>query len=118
MHELSLAMSIVDLVEREAVKAQASRIRSLELEIGTLAGIEIESLLTSLQMVMERTVLQDTRVDISRVIPKATCEQCGSVFEPQNLYTPCPVCGSYETFLVNGREFRLKAIEIENIENE
>ena len=108
MHELSLAMSIVDLVEREAAKAWASKIRSLELEIGSLAGIEIDSLLTSLQMVMERTALQDVRVDISRVKPKATCEQ----------YTPCPVCGSYESFLVNGREFRLKSIEIENMENE
>lgn len=102
MHELSLAMSIVDLVEREAAKAWASKIRSLELEIGSLAGIEIDSLLTSLQMVMERTALQDVRVDISRVKPKATCEQCGSVFEPRSYILLVPYAEVTSPFWLMG----------------
>ncbi len=44
MHELSIAMGIVDIAKNEAVKHQFSEIELIELEIGTLSGVEIESL--------------------------------------------------------------------------
>ena len=40
MHELSVAMGIVKIAETETEKAGAREVEAIELEIGTLAGIE------------------------------------------------------------------------------
>ena len=44
MHELSVALGIVKIAENEIKKANAKKVELIELEIGTLAGIEFESL--------------------------------------------------------------------------
>ena len=44
MHELSIALGIVKIAEEEMAKAGSNQIEAIELEIGTLAGIEFESL--------------------------------------------------------------------------
>ena len=43
MHELSIVMSIVDLANKEATKHQASAIEEIELDIGCLSGIDMDS---------------------------------------------------------------------------
>jgi len=44
MHELSIALGIVDIAEKETKKAKKHKVDLIELEIGTLAGIEFDSL--------------------------------------------------------------------------
>ena len=44
MHELSIAMGIVRIAENEIAKVNAQKVEQIELEIGTLAGIEIDAL--------------------------------------------------------------------------
>ena len=44
MHELSIARSIVELVEEQADNRGASVVEELELEIGHLSGVEIQTL--------------------------------------------------------------------------
>ena len=44
MHELSIAMGIVKIAENELSKSGGGEIELIELEIGTLAGIEFEAL--------------------------------------------------------------------------
>lgn len=43
MHELSIARSIVELVEEQADNRGASVVEELELEIGHLSGVEIQT---------------------------------------------------------------------------
>ena len=44
MHELSIALGIVKIAEDETAKVNADEVTKIELEIGVLSGIEIESL--------------------------------------------------------------------------
>ena len=44
MHELSIALSIINLATKEAEKSNAARVSELELEIGEMAGVNIEAL--------------------------------------------------------------------------
>ena len=41
MHELSIALSIINLAIKEAEKSNATRVSELELEIGEMAGVNI-----------------------------------------------------------------------------
>ena len=44
MHEMSIVMSIVNIAEKEAQKAHVSQFAAIDMEIGTLAGIEFDAL--------------------------------------------------------------------------
>jgi Zn finger protein HypA/HybF (possibly regulating hydrogenase expression) len=44
MHELSIALSIVELAANEAHKENATEVYEIELEIGEMAGIDPEAL--------------------------------------------------------------------------
>ena len=44
MHELSIAMGIVKIAEDETAKAKATEVSKIELIIGVLSGVEIDSL--------------------------------------------------------------------------
>ena len=52
MHELSIARSIVELVEEQADNRGASVVEELELEIGRLSGVEIQTLAFALDSAM------------------------------------------------------------------
>ena len=43
MHELSIALGIVKIAEDETAKAKATSVTKIELEIGVLSGIELDS---------------------------------------------------------------------------
>ena len=42
MHELSIALSIVELAAKEAHKENAKEVKEIELEIGEMAGIDTD----------------------------------------------------------------------------
>ena len=43
MHELSLALEVIDLVEKETGRREISGIREILIEVGTLSGVEADA---------------------------------------------------------------------------
>ena len=112
MHELSLACSVVELVEKELALHGGGSVRFIEITIGDLSGVD-NAFLFSLNMVLERSAFAGARVVVDRVKPLAVCGVCGESFSPVSLYASCPKCGSYKTRLVSGQEFRLASLIVE-----
>lgn len=112
MHELSVAMGIVKIAETETEKAGAREVEAIELEIGTLAGIEFEALDFVWPVAVKDTVLEraEKRVDI--IQGKARCMDCDTVFEMTRFYDPCPSCSSNLKAILQGKELRVKALEV------
>jgi hydrogenase nickel incorporation protein HypA/HybF len=50
MHELSIAMSIVELAEEESERRGGLRVRAVHLRLGLLAGVVKDALLSSYEM--------------------------------------------------------------------
>ncbi|MBL7472318.1 hydrogenase maturation nickel metallochaperone HypA [Robertkochia sediminum] len=113
MHELSVAMGIVRIAKNELDKAKASRITRIELEIGELAGIEFEALDFVWPMAVKDTVLEHAERHIQRVNGKAKCLECDNEFTINQVYEPCPSCKSYLKGIVEGKELRVQALEVE-----
>lgn len=112
MHELSLALSIVEIAEQQAAARHAHDIEELELEIGMLAGVEIETLLFALESAVKGTLLAQAKI-VKRIIAgEGQCGECGAIFQPQTLYEPCPECGSYFVVLLKGKELKIKSLVI------
>ena len=80
MHELSLACSVVELVEKELALHGGGSVRCIEITIGDLSGVDNDAFLFSLNMVLERSAFAGARVMVDRVKPLAVCGVCGESF--------------------------------------
>ena len=112
MHELSIAMGIVRIAEEQARKLGVEEIRAIDLEIGTLSGVEISSLDFAWPMAVENSVLRHAEKRIHIIPAKAKCLECGTEYDLENLFDPCPRCGSHFKDVFQGKEMRVKSIEI------
>ncbi|MCF6295886.1 MAG: hydrogenase maturation nickel metallochaperone HypA [Flavobacteriaceae bacterium] len=112
MHELSVALGIVKIAEDETKKANAKKVELIELEIGTLAGIEFESLDFVWSSAVRNTVLENAVKKIDIIKAKAKCVDCDTVFNINYLYDSCPSCNSNFKGIIQGKELRVKALEV------
>lgn len=112
MHELSIALGIVKIAEDETVKAKATSVTKIELEIGVLSGIELDSLNFIWESAIKETVLEFAEKEIIVIKGKGKCVDCESEFEVENLFDPCPYCNSYFKGILQGKELRVKALEV------
>ncbi len=113
MHELSIAIGIVKIAEKEVKKVNASRVSLIELEIGKLSGIELESLNFVWESAVRGTVLENAKKKINSPSGKAKCLDCGNNFELENLFDSCSKCNSHFKNIYHGKELRVKAVTIE-----
>lgn len=112
MHELSIAQSIVELAEQEARNHNSGSVEELELEIGALAGIDWSTLEFALESAVKGSLLEEARIIRIRIAGEGRCSNCENLFSVENLFSPCPVCGSYAVKIIKGKELRIKSILI------
>ena len=112
MHELSIALGIVKIAEEETAKANAKKVDLIELEIGTLAGIEFDSLDFVWPSAVKDTVLENAKKNTIIIEGKGKCLDCDTIFDLKNVFDPCPVCNSFLKGIIQGKELRVKSIEV------
>ncbi|MBZ5859340.1 hydrogenase maturation nickel metallochaperone HypA/HybF [Flavihumibacter profundi] len=112
MHELSIVMSIVEIASQQALQANASVVEEIELEIGTLSGIEINALEFAWAEAVRNTILENTLRVINRPEGRARCLDCNTDFAIQQYFDPCPACGSHFINITRGKELKVKSLVI------
>ena len=113
MHELSLALNIVDLAEEEARKAGSERISEVCIEIGQLAGVDRDALEFALEIAKQNTMLEHCLLNISATTGKGYCKNCTREFAMDNLLMTCPVCNYHPVELTDGDRLRLVSLTVE-----
>lgn len=113
MHELSIALSIIDIAKSEAEKAEALVIKEIEIDVGTLSGIEFESLEFSFSAVTKNTGMEKTVFIINKIMARSECLDCHALFDVQYVFDSCPECRGFNTILVQGKELKVKSLLIE-----
>jgi hydrogenase nickel incorporation protein HypA/HybF len=117
MHELSIAMSIVEMAEEESDRRGGARVTAVHLKLGRLAGVVKEALLSSYEMACEGTRLEGSRLAIREVPIIAHCAACNQPRTVESLnWFVCPECGSPVSKVLQGREMEVVALEIEEVE--
>lgn len=112
MHELSIVMSIIGIAEKEAAKCGAAAIEEIEMDIGELSGIEMAAFDFAWEQAVKGTILENAEKKIHRIEGAATCMDCNTAFAMQQLYEPCPHCGSHFSNIKKGKELRVKSLVI------
>jgi len=114
MHELSIAMEILDIVEKEAMDHGADRVNSVHLRIGDLAGVEIDSLTFCFETIRgEKDLTRDARLIIDRIPVRIQCRPCDSEFAGDGFMVRCPSCEGLDTELLQGDELAVAEIEVD-----
>lgn len=113
MHELSIASGIVDLVEEEVAKAKAVKVNHVEIDIGTLSGVEIHALEFAWEAVTKDTMLEGAELLVNNIEARAKCEECGHRFQLDTFFSPCPECHSFRQDIYQGKELRVKSINVD-----
>ncbi len=112
MHELSIATGIVELAEKEAKKAGANKISTIELEIGALSGVMMDALDFAWPVATKNSMLEKAERVVIQIPGKAKCTDCGAVFDVDTLYDACPECNSYFKDIFQGKELRIKSLVV------
>lgn len=108
---MSIAMSIVKIAEKEAEKAKVTNFSAIDLEIGTLAGVEFEALDFVWEVAVQKTVLEKAEKRIIKIPAKARCGDCQNVYSINFIHDNCPTCESFLKTIIQGKELRVKSLE-------
>jgi hydrogenase nickel incorporation protein HypA/HybF len=113
MHEMSLAEGVLQIIEDAAKEQNFSRVKTVWLEIGLLAGVEVEAMRFCFDAVARDTIAQDAVLEIIQPPGQAWCMQCSSAVQVQALYDACPKCGGYQLQVTGGNDMRVKELDVE-----
>ncbi|UKY54413.1 hydrogenase maturation nickel metallochaperone HypA [Streptomyces inhibens] len=111
MHEMSIALAIVDQVESAARPAGATTVSGVRLQVGELAGVVPDALAFSFELACAGTVLEGAELVTERVSARARCGACADTWPvgmPPQL--SCPGCGGATAELLSGRELQIVSV--------
>jgi len=114
MHELSIAMSIVEMAQEEAERRGRVQVSAVYLKLGILSGVVEEALLSSYEMACEGTSLQASQLVVEEVSVIVFCSHCQMqrALSSVQLFC-CAECGTPTPEIVQGKEIEVVALEIE-----
>jgi hydrogenase nickel incorporation protein HypA/HybF len=113
MHELSIALSLVESATGEVERRGLGPVQALHLRIGRLAGVVPEALRFGWEVATEGTALAGSRLEIEEVPAALHCSVCEQEREVESAWSVrCPACGSLSTRLVRGRELDLVGLDV------
>lgn len=112
---MSLALSIVELVTAEAEAVGARLVNRIELEVGTLAGVMVDSLRFCLEAAARESMAAGAELAIREIAATGRCPACGASGPMAGLIAPCAGCGQY-LVLEHGRELRVLSITVDEEE--
>jgi len=112
MHELSIVMSIIDIAKQHAQSANSTIVDEIELDIGSLSGIDMQALDFAWQQAVKNTILEHAVKNINRITAKAKCLDCETEFEIVQYFDACPVCGKHLIDILQGKELKVKSLVV------
>jgi len=113
MHELSLCEGVLQLIEEQALEQKFSKVNTVWLEIGALAGVETEAMRFSFDAVANGSVADGAALKIIDIPGQAICPTCKNRIQICARFDVCPDCGHYPLEIIAGEELRIKELEVQ-----
>jgi hydrogenase nickel incorporation protein HypA/HybF len=112
MHELSIALSILDLVAEQAERLNA-RVVSVRMKVGEMSGVVPGALASAYELAREASATPEARLVIEEVPVVVHCPKCARERRPVSIQLlQCSVCHAPTPEVVRGRELEVTALEV------
>jgi hydrogenase nickel incorporation protein HypA/HybF len=112
MHELSIALSMIEQIEQVAAR-HPGPVRSAQVRIGVLSGVDTEALRFAWEIARAGTQFASTNLEIENVPLRIRCPACGDTHPAEVDSILCPRCVTPEQQILEGRELQLASLEID-----
>jgi hydrogenase nickel incorporation protein HypA/HybF len=113
MHELSIALSMIDQVAEESASRGGLDVKAIHMRLGVFAGVDKNALLFAYELACDGTPLQGSRLIIETVPLLVFCPLCQQQRTPPSVYEICcPVCLTPTPEILSGREMELASLEV------
>jgi hydrogenase nickel incorporation protein HypA/HybF len=112
MHEMSLAQSILDIVD-EYMQDEQGKLLEVSVEVGELVAVVPESLTFCYEALIEDTPYDGSKIAIKILPLSATCDNCSKSFDIENFNFICPFCHHSDVQVESGQELRISHLEVE-----
>ena len=114
MHELSVALSIIEGAEEEVARQGGGRVYAVHIKLGPLSGVVKEALLFSYELACEGTALEGSSLLIEDIPLRIYCRCCRGEQSPVSLQRlECEQCGSPAERVTQGEELEVTALELQ-----
>ena len=110
MHEMSVAVALLERVLAEASLGGLVTVSQVTVEVGALQSIEPDLLMEAFRAAAEGSPAQGARLDVTQAPAQALCLACGRPFEPDYRSYTCPHCGRADLKIVKGKELFLLSL--------
>lgn len=114
MHELSLAISLVETVCDELPRLGATIcVRAVRVQVGQLSGVAPEALRAAFDVAAGPSAIAGARLDIEEMPVAIYCATCAARQVVTTAWSlTCPVCHTPGADVLSGRELRVVALEV------
>jgi len=107
MHEMSLAINILNTAQTEAVKHGATRLTLVQVRYGCLANMQPEAM----QMAFSALILDTPHFNAKLILVeeklRLRCYLCSHIFQAlgrEDMFGLCPACGKSASYFVEAGE--------------
>jgi hydrogenase nickel incorporation protein HypA/HybF len=114
VHELSIALSIIEGAEEEVARQGGGRVCAIHLKLGPLSGVVSHALLFSYTIACQGTPLEGSELMIEEVPIRLYCNRCQSEEDPistQRLH--CRRCEGADCHVISGDQLELATMELQ-----
>lgn len=113
MHELSVALKLVELACENASSCQEMEVGAVHIAIGALTQIHQPSLLSGFAIAREGTLVSEADLIIRQVPLVLGCVDCERDFESSGIQDlRCPACHGCSTDVRHGNELDLEFLSL------
>src|SRR5665213_198357 len=113
MHELSIAISMIDEIVEQSESRGGLSVEVVHLRLGVFSGVDKDALLFSYELACEGTPLEGSRLVIETIPLVIYCPECKQERTPVSVYQLCcPDCLVPAQDIITGREIEVASLEV------
>jgi hydrogenase nickel incorporation protein HypA/HybF len=113
MHEMSIAQSMIEILQEEMGKHGAKKLLSVHVRVGQLSAIVPDALSFCFQIITEGTEMAGAKLVMEVVPLSGFCHSCKENFEIREYQFICPFCGSGKIETTGGQDLAIVDMEVE-----
>ena len=113
MHEMSIAQSIIDIVDDTLAENEKNKLREIVVDIGELVAVVPESLQFCFEAIVSDTIYEKAELKINIKALKINCNDCDVESKIEKYSFMCPNCDSTNISVLSGEELNIRYLEVD-----
>ena len=112
MHELSLAMSVKDIVEEAVAQYNCAEVKAVNIAVGEFSAVSIDSLEFAMEVVKKDSSFENAEIKIRSIKTVFVCDECNAESIMEDFVFKCSACGSGSVKIIAGDRMYVESIDI------